>query len=238
MLSQPWWLVLTLLVGLTAMRAYGMIGPPGKEAAVMVGFLIMCFLPLIFFSRSGRRAMGIRRPSDRRWYLWAPLLGMAATALVGVLGLLLFGNGADNWFVSVRGTYLRDPAVLSLGTGVVFLIFTVPAMIFSPIGEELLFRGMTHEAARERWGTRVATAINAAAFGAVHILHHGISRGASGLEIQPVSGLLWVLLMTGLGWLFTECRERSGSIWPAVLSHSGANLAMNVMIFFTLDQPV
>ena len=113
-------------------------------------------------------------------------------------------------------------------------IFTIPAMIFSPIGEEFFFRGMIHESAKAHWGERAATLVNILAFGGIHLLHHGIARDASGWHLLIVPGLLWMLLVVGTSWLFTLCRKQSGSIWPAVLAHSTFNLVMNLAIFLIL----
>ena len=40
-----------------------------------------------------------------------------------------------------------------------------------------------------------------------------------------------VLLMVATSYVFTLCRLRSGSLWPAMVAHSKYNLAMIVGIF-------
>ena len=72
------------------------------------------------------------------------------------------------------------------------------------------------------------------AFGSLHLLHHGIWRDAVGLRLRAGSGLMWLLVMMGLGWLLTICRLRSGSLWPAILAHSACTFFMNVTIFCRL----
>ena len=49
--------------------------------------------------------------------------------------------------------------------------------------------------------------------------------------MRPVSGMLWVALMTGTGMVFASLRRRSRSLWPPVLAHAVFNLVMNATIF-------
>jgi membrane protease YdiL (CAAX protease family) len=167
----------------------------------------------------------------KAWILWGILLGLAGGFAVYALGYLLFGNGENNWYVSLLNSYQIEGSMRAMGMSTLFLIFTAPAILFSPAGEEFFFRGMIHESAREAGAPGGAALWNALAFAGAHLLHHGIFREGAGLRILPVSGLIWFLLMMGLSWVFTECRERSGSIWPAVLAHGAFNLSMNVAIF-------
>jgi membrane protease YdiL (CAAX protease family) len=231
---QAWILSLVLFLALGALRAYGLFGPVGARMSIMLGFFLMWFLPIIFLTRSGRLAIGLKRVEHPRWWLWAIVLGVASSLLVFGVGYVLYGHGADNWSVSLLNSWALDSTMLQLPHTELFLIYTVPAILFSPVGEELFFRGIVHESVRERWGQGPATVVNAAAFSGVHTLHHGLSWDGSGWHVLLGSGLLWILLIFGLGLLFTECRRRSGSIWPAVVAHAAFNLVTNVCIFWAL----
>lgn len=232
--GQAWIFVAVLFVLLVLLRAYVQLWAREASWVLMLVFLAMWVLPFVCFTRPGRAAMGLIRPARPAWLLWGALLGFAAALLAFGIGYGLYGAGPDNWYVSVRDHYLVDPSVLALPPVTLFIMFTVPAMLFSPVGEEFFFRGMLHESVRERWGDKAAVAVNSLAFAGVHVLHHGVAMDAAGLEIRWVSGLLWVGLMAMLSVLFTLCRLRGGSIWPAVLAHSAFNLGMNATIFFVL----
>src|SRR5437016_12693510 len=91
-------------------------------------------------------------------------------------------------------------------------------MIFSPIGEEILFRGVIQQAFTLRWKAGIGTAVNSFSFGLVHLLFHGIARDAAGIHLQFLSGSLMVLLMEATSYVFTLCRLRSASLWPAMRS--------------------
>jgi membrane protease YdiL (CAAX protease family) len=231
---QAWILLAVLFLLLGALRAYGLLGPAEARMLIMLGFFLMWFLPFIFFSREGRTAMGMARVEKKGWILWGILLGLAGGFAVYALGCLLFGNSENNWYISLLNSYQIDGTMREMGTLPLFLIFTGPAILFSPVGEEFFFRGMIHESVREAGFPRAAAIVNALAFAAVHLLHHGIFLGDAGLRILPVSGLIWFLLMMGASWSFTQCRLRSGSIWPAVLAHAAFNLSMNTAIFLFL----
>jgi len=233
-LRRTWLLNIILFIALGALRAYGLFGPVAARMLVLLGFFLMWLLPFIFFTRSGRSAMGLMKTERPLWLLWGALLGLAGSFVVFVVGYWLYGNGPGNWYVSIRDSWSIDATMVQLPRLQLFLIYTIPAILFSPVGEEFFFRGMIHESVREQWGPGTATVVNALAFGAVHALHHGLSWDGAALRFSPVSGGLWILLMMGLSWLFTQCRQRSGSIWPAVLAHALFNLGMNLWIFWTL----
>jgi membrane protease YdiL (CAAX protease family) len=230
---QAWVLSLTLFLILAGLRAYGLFGPTSARMLIMLGFFAMWFVPFVFLTRSGRLAVGLRRPQNPRWLLRGLLVGLGSSLLVFGLGYVLFGRGTDNWSVSILNSWALDADMRQLGRMELFLMFTVPAILFSPIGEEFFFRGVVHESVRQRWGQGLATLANAAAFGGVHLLHHGLSWDG-GLHFALVSGVLWALLIVSLSLLFTECRRRSGSIWPAVAAHAAFNLVTNVCIFWLL----
>jgi CAAX protease family protein len=232
--GKAWIVCLILFLALGGLRAYGLLGPADVRMAVMVNFFLMWFLPLIFFTRAGRSAMGLKKADRRIWLLWGPLLGIAGAVLMFAVGYGLYGAGPENWYVSIMNSWAVDSSMRELPRGILFLIYTLPAVIFSPVGEEFFFRGMIHASVGEQWGQRAATWANATAFAAVHLLHHGIRWNGGVLEISWVSGSLWFLLMMGLSWIFRQCLRRSASIWPAVAAHAAFNLTMNIIIFLTL----
>ena len=201
---------------------------------IMLNFLLMWFLPFIFFTKEGRQAMGLKKVEHPRWLGWSLCLGMGGALVVFGIGWVLYGRSPDNWYVSVLDSFSVGAEQMQISRFALFCIYTLPAMIFSPIGEEFFFRGMLHESVREQWGAIVATPVNSIAFGGIHLLHHGVRWDSTGGHLLLESGFLWVGLMVGLSWLFTVCRQRSGSIWSAVIAHSGFNLIMNLTIFWFL----
>ena len=123
-----------------------------------------------------------------------------------------------------------DDFPLSLSGPGVFLLFAVPAVLFSPVGEEIFFRGMTYTLPADRWGGRSAGWISALAFAGIHLFHHSLFRDPSGVHFRWIPGGLWFGLMILLRGMFTVIRKNSGSSWPGAAAHAAFNLSMNVMI--------
>jgi hypothetical protein len=160
------------------------------------------------------------------------LIGALGAAVAIAVGFGLYGFGSDNWVITFRNTY-REVS-LPLGRWRAFAVLALPAAVVSPVGEEFFFRGLFHFSLERAAGRGTATLANAFAFASVHLLHHGIWGDAAGLHLRPGSGLMFLLVMMGVSWLFTLCRLRSGSLWPAILAHSACTLFMNVIIFCML----
>lgn len=228
-------LVLILFGLLAALRVYGYFGHEFFSGhPVMLGFVLMWFVPFIFFTKDSREKMGLRKPRSTLWTIVFIFVGAAFALLCYYLGILLYGKSGENWFVSVGYTFLSDQRIAQMPRDVAFLAFTIPAIIASPIGEEFFFRGVIHQVVEERWTWGIAAVANATLFALVHLLHHGIYRGLDGIETMPISGAIWFVLMFIASLIFTIARRKSGSIWASVLAHSGFNLVMNFTIFYSL----
>jgi hypothetical protein len=222
--------VLLLALGLAALRAQAMLGPVAWRPLFLLHCVLMAAMPWLLLARPQRQAMGLQAAQPTTAYTWALLWGPAAATLCFALGWALYGRGADHWFVSVANSFRAQPTP-GFGLLQLHLMFTLPAIIFSPIGEELYFRGLMQRALETRFTARSSTHIEAAWFATVHLLHHGVALAAGVWTLRPVSGALWCALMFGLSWSLALLRRRGGSVWPAVLAHSAFNAPMNGFIF-------
>ena len=233
--KEPWIMGIVLFILLSILRGYGILsGDKSNYSLVMIGFVIMWSIPFISLTKNGRHQIGIRKPKNIQWILLSPLIGIISALLMFLIGFLLYQNSSDNWYITVGNTYITDPNMLQMPRFKLFIMFTIPAMTFSPIGEELFFRGVIYESIKIKWNLRTAVIVNSALFGLVHILHHGISNQSGSLKVFWLSGVIWVVLIILCGSLFTLIREKTGSIWPAMIAHAFFNLAMNITIFFIL----
>lgn len=229
-------IVIGLALAFALLRALGTLGPASLRGLLPLGFVLMALTPWALLSPAGRREIGLRRPQGRG--VWLPALGSGAAAslLCFGLGWALFDRGADHWFVTTAQAF-RASVPLQASTPVLFLMFMLPAISFSPVGEEIFFRGLLQRSLETRWSARTSTWIECGFFGLVHLCHHGLVLGAAGWTLRPLSAPLWVLLMMLTARLFAALRERSGSLYPAMVAHASFNLTMSLCIFGLLWPP-
>lgn len=214
-----------------AIRVVGILGPPTYRFILPLGFVLMALLPFVFLNRPQRQRMGLAASKSRSVYGLAVGAGMTAALVCFLIGKVLFDTSLDNWFVTIRNAYAHTVPLRSAGA---FFIITIPALIFSPVGEEIYFRGFLQDALSTRFSYKASVIGESLFFGLIHLCHHGVSLTRHQLIFRPVSGSIWVLLMFLTACLFAWVKRRSGSIYPAIVAHMAFNLTMNVCIFYAL----
>ncbi|HZW14678.1 MAG TPA: CPBP family intramembrane glutamic endopeptidase [Brevundimonas sp.] len=225
-----------ILLGLFTVVRFGLVleaNVSRSYALVSVFFVVMAVTPLILLGRAGQRRIGMTWPARPAHLLSAVLLGALCCGVMIVGAEWLFGSGDDNAFRYIAGTYAGLPSPMDDTTRLIlFLVFAAIGMTFSPIGEELFYRGLAHECFAGRLGEGRAAAIDAAAFALVHLAHFGLIWRVTGWTLLPGPALWWVggLFITGL--IFFWSRRASGSITGAIVAHAGFNLAMTGWIFY------
>lgn len=226
------WLVLH-----AGLRATGLYGPAEARPLILLSFFMFWPAPFFLLGREGRRAIGLfRAPGLMRAGLSA-CAGAAFAAGAFALCWGLFGDQASNPFVSIRDSYFSGAALPPLGLAGLFALFTIPALIFSPVGEEIFCRGVIWRRISLLAGPAAGVAASAAVFAGLHLLHHGLLVEAGAIGFRWVSGLVWFALMAAVSFVFSALRSWSGTIWAAVIAHAGFNLAMNAAIFTVLGAP-
>jgi uncharacterized protein len=224
-------LVVALAVIFAAMRVAGMLGPSTLRWMLPLGFVLMALTPAVLLNGEGRRQIGLVQSAGPTHYIRGIAVGALAALICFAIGRLLFGLSLDNWFVTIAGNYHKTMDTSGFSIAKLHLVFTVPAMLFSPIGEEVFFRGVLQRALEQRLSVKASTSLECAAFGLVHLCHHGISAGASGIVFRPLSGAMWATLMFLVALTFATLRKRSGSLFPAIAAHASFNVVMNTVIF-------
>jgi membrane protease YdiL (CAAX protease family) len=226
--------VLALALAFAALRVMGTQGPAAWRPLLPAGFVLMALTPWLLLDAAGRRRIGLVRGAGWRWYGRALAGGTLAALLCFAIGIALFGTGSGNWYVTIGLSYARMMDTSAFAPLMLHLVFTLPALVFSPVGEEIFFRGVLQETLEQKLDARMATAAECALFAVVHLCHHGVVRTAAGLEWMPLSAALWMLLMFCTAWLFATLRRRSGSLYPAIAAHMAFNGTMNGVIFGVL----
>ena len=146
--------------------------------------------------------------------------------------MTLYGASPDNWDLSIRDSFHMKEMLALMSPAAAFALIALPAMILTPIGEEILFRGFIQQAFTMRWNFPIATLVNGVGFGLVHLHVHGLWKSDAGFHLRLESGTLMVSLMAATSAVFTLCRLRSRSLWMAMAAHAACNLAMITADFF------
>jgi len=206
-------------------------GNYGSIGAIMI---VSALVPLVFLSSYGRRKIGIKPPSSYRWLFYSFGLGMLISLCLFGLGYFLYGTTVSNWYVYIGRSYSVADAIDGTDRLIYFLIFAITGMTFSPIGEELFFRGLVHAAFETSVGSQKASVLDGLAFATTHLAHFGIVHVSGMWNFLPVPAALWVLGMLVTSLIFTQCKQRTDSITGAIVSHAGFNFAMIYFIFYRL----
>ncbi len=232
----PWGLFLLAFAVLAAARFYSAFGPPQFRALFLLQVLAMWALPWIFLSAQGRRGIGISKP--RKWLPALALSGMAGS----IAGLLSFALGwamphdsSNNLLAVVQKSLQLEQMRAAMPLGLILLATGVPAIILTPVGEEVFFRGIMQQAFTQRFNGIAATLVQGAAFGVVHLQLVALWHDAAGFHVRWIEVAATLVAGVLLAGLFTFCRMRSGSLFASIAAHAACNLAMlgAVIIYFT-----
>jgi membrane protease YdiL (CAAX protease family) len=195
--------------------------------------LAMGLLPSLLLTRAGRQRIGLGWPTNWAGVFAGGLLGLLSCTGLFYLARFCFGLGEGNPLVYISRTYAPLPAVLNAPDRLTyFLAFSATSMVFSPVGEELFYRGLVHECFAPGMGNKKAAWMDSAAFALVHLAHFGLVYLPRGWRLLPGPALLWVTSLFGTCLLFSVARAQSGSVLGAIVAHAFFNLTMNYFIFY------
>lgn len=194
-------------------------------AFIGIVMVISAIIPFLFLSKYGRIAIGLKLPKNIKWLLAAFACGLLASVCLHFLGKFLYDTSFHNWY-----QYIGQ----SLNRNLVFFALAIPSMIFSPIGEELYFRGIVHSSFVKSIGEKNASIVDSLAFSLTHISHFGLVFINNKWDFYAVPTIIWVICMFLVSLLFFFFRNKTDSILGAILCHSAFNLGMVYCIFYLL----
>ena len=201
---------------------------------IALSMVVVWPLPWLLCAREGRRGIGFRAPVSRWWMLGGPAVALAVLGTGAATTWALFGSGANNWFTHHAAELGRiaESVPPGLSATALFWALTFPPMIFSPLGEEFLYRGFLLRVGSARWGDRAGNVVQAAAFAVVHLAHYGL------LPVQPAMIAVYLPTNFVVALVLAWTVRRSGSLWVAVAAHSVYNLGLNALVFGLLPERV
>ena len=129
---DPYWGVFfILLIGIPRFIIVLGANVSGNYNFTSLIFILMWILPYALLNREGRKQIGIRKTKKSGTLLFSFLLGLGICIPVFLLGIGLYGDTTDNWFVYISRSYSGGlPADLSEARFLYFIIFSVISMIF------------------------------------------------------------------------------------------------------------
>lgn len=234
-LSFNWKLGLALIFIFGVPRFFAVLNASktGDYRFTSIVFVVMWIAPFLLLTKQGRTEIGIKKPDNYRAIFLGFILGGLVCLVVWWLGTWLYKDTVQNWMVYISKSYQvpMDQNFDSVRLKY-FIIFGITSMIFSPIGEELLYRGLIHRCFSEKFGENKASIIDSLAFGLTHLAHFGILFIDGRWFFYWLPAILWVMLMFFASRVFFLVKQKSNSIWGATLCHAGFNLMMTYLIFY------
>lgn len=214
-----------LVLNANASGNYGYIG------LIMV---ISAIAPFVFLSKYGQKKIGITKSKKYNWLLIAIGSGLIASIVLYFLGQTLYGNSYENWYHYIGKSYNIPTGINHNDKKVLFIVMAFTGMTFSPIGEELFFRGIVHSSFEKSIGEKRASIVDSSAFALTHISHFGLVFINNKWNFLTTPTIIWVLSMFLISILFFVCKKHSCSILGAIICHSTFNLGMIYSIFYLM----
>ncbi len=210
------------------------VSTSGNYGSIGYIMTISAIAPFIFLSKYGRTEIGITKPKEYKWLLIAFVLGLIASLFLYFLGQILYGHSYENWYQYIGKSYKNPTDISPNDKRILFAIMAFVGMTFSPIGEELFFRGIVHSSFAKSIGEKKASIVDAAAFGLTHISHFGLVFINNKWDFFTVPTIIWVTSMFLVSLLFLRFKKYSASILGAMICHSAFNLGMIYSIYYLL----
>jgi uncharacterized protein len=195
---------------------------------------VSALVPFVLLSKYGKEQIGIKTTKKFYSLVLALLLGLFVSFVLHYLGIGLYGSSYENWYKYIGKSYNIPEGISSQSKQTLFLIMASTGMIFSPIGEELFFRGIVHGSFAKSVGETKASIIDSSAFALVHISHFGLVFLNQSWSFYLVPAVIWVLSMFVVSIVFFQMKKYTDSIWGAIFCHAGFNLGMIYSIFYLI----
>lgn len=206
----------------------------GNYSLIGLIMTVSAVIPFIFLSRQGQKEAGISKPVKHSWLFLSVIAGLTVSIALCLFGEILYGNSYENWYQYIGKSYNIPPGMSVGDKALLFGIMAFTGMTFSPIGEELFFRGIVHASFEKSVGERKASAIDSSAFALTHISHFGWVLIDNEWKFFTIPAIIWVTSMFLVSRMFFAFRKRSGSILGAIICHSAFNLGMIYCIFYLI----
>lgn len=193
----------------------GLLHPKAQMLATIITLSVSVFLVRKSLLRSFRFFMKTLSKNIKVIFQHVGLIYLANLAM-NVLILLIFDHNTSG-----------NQALVETGFAMYPILYAFTAVIFAPIVEEILFRGVLYQELRNKKQYLIPLAISSLSFGLIHTLPMFLLSHDS-------SEFLFLIVYTIMGYLITRAYEKTGSIWASIGVHFVNNLIATVRVILTL----
>lgn len=171
----------------------------------------------------------VRKPLIRSFRFFTKNLGKNIKVIFQHVGLIYLANLLMNLLILfIYGSNTSgNQELIETGFAVLPVLYTFTAVIFAPIVEEILFRGVLYQELRNKNNYWVPIIISSLSFGLIHTL-------PMFLMSNNYSEFLFLIVYTMMGYLITRAYEKTGTIWASIGVHFMNNLIATIMVISTL----
>jgi len=202
---------------------------PWSPMMVITGILAI-LVPLKY---RRREELGLKRPEKRKDFLKYTALNIAVSLAMSMAvqtvypivieNLGLKGNIQYDYWAAVNSWI--EHIMQKFGGELGFAWLGLFMLVWTPIGEELLYRGYAFNSLREKRSFLTASTISTLYFAARHFAHLTPS-----LPTLPIaSGLLYALVTIPSTYIVCYVLQKTGSLYSTMLPHFLVNLIPSVL---------
>jgi len=187
--------------------------------SLMAGWIGFVGWPIVATYRKGQRSLAKDFGLEIRWIdvPWGLLGGVAAIAVSALGGLVWRAITGEN--APSNGDFLPQHPGVAVG-----LVLWVLIALFTPIAEELFFRGLMLRAIGRRWSLPIAVVVSSLVFGTFHFEGgNGIPHALFIVAVTASYGAVFALLVVRAG----------GRLGPSIVAHSCVNTIGVIALFLT-----
>lgn len=205
----------------------------GSYQYISYFFMLLIMLPFVLLNARGWKTIGLNKVQGWKGIGWGILFGIVSCTVLFGLMYWFYGPSDYNAFTYIARTYQGLPEAMDSQSRLMyFAVFAGISMLFSPLGEELFYRGIIHENLSVKVDHNNASIIDSLAFSLVHLSHFGIVYLNGEWRFLFWPSILWMLGLYASCRLFYLARVLSGSIIGAIIAHAFFNLTMSYFIFY------
>ncbi|MEK6476918.1 CPBP family intramembrane glutamic endopeptidase [Catalinimonas sp. 4WD22] len=234
-IKPGWATAIVLLLVLSTVRFILVLqaNVDGSYQHISYFFMLLIVLPFVLLNTPGWKKIGINKVQRWKGIGWGIVFGIVSCALLFGLMYWFYGNTDYNAFNYIARTYHGLPDSMDNQSRLMyFTIFAGISMFFSPLGEELFYRGIIHENLAVEVDHNNASIIDSLAFSLVHLSHFGVVYLNAEWRFLFWPSILWMVGLYASCRLFYFARVLSGSILGAIVAHAFFNLTMSYFIFY------